>query len=382
MNLKEDLMCDKVKKVINLKEEDMKHLYHSDIFTETDMKHFRLVAFIAVALSTVTMLSCIILMPISYQYVQKVQSTMQNDMEFCKSRNRDFWTTIWNVQRRKERNSGIRFVRSAQSQNKNNRWLFGYRNDGDSATSNVNELYQNHMRLQQPYGNDAYDGDESKKSSVGDGYDGIYDGRHAKKKDKCCCQIGEPGLPGKPGIDGENGLDGQPGPDGIPGEGVEQDYLAPVLAPCIRECPPGLPGPPGFPGDKGPRGYAGEIGEPGVPGKPGEKGLQGKQGPKGPPGIMGRKGNKGEAGKRVPSVGPEGPPGRPGEMGPPGMPGPPGEKGQPGGKGQEGAPGDEGSAGLYGKPGKPGAPGPIGEAGANGGCDHCPKPRLPPGYYL
>ncbi|VDM22835.1 unnamed protein product [Wuchereria bancrofti] len=313
MNSKEDLMDDKVK-VINLKDEEEKHLYHSDIFTETDMKHFRLVAFIAVTLSTVTMLSCIILMPISYQ---------------------------------KERSSGIRFIRSTQSQKKYNRWLFGYRNDG----SNINELYQNHMRLQQPYGNDAYDGDESKKSSVGDGYDGIYDGRHAKKKDKCCCQIGKPGLPGQPGIDGENGLDGQPGPDGIPGEGVEQDYSAPVLAPCIRECPPGLPGPPGFPGDKGPRGYAGEIGEPGIPGKPGEKGLPGKQGPKGPPGIMG-------------------------------MPGPPGEKGQPGGKGQEGAPGDEGSAGLYGKPGKPGAPGPIGEAGANGGCDHCPKPRLPPGYYL
>uniref|UniRef100_A0A1I8EKI6 Col_cuticle_N domain-containing protein n=1 Tax=Wuchereria bancrofti TaxID=6293 RepID=A0A1I8EKI6_WUCBA len=83
MNSKEDLMDDKVK-VINLKDEEEKHLYHSDIFTETDMKHFRLVAFIAVTLSTVTMLSCIILMPISYQYVQKVQSTMQNDMEFCK----------------------------------------------------------------------------------------------------------------------------------------------------------------------------------------------------------------------------------------------------------------------------------------------------------
>lgn len=65
--------------------EEEQHLYRPDaLLTEADMQHFRRVAFIAVALSTVTMLSCIILMPISYQHVQRVQSTMLNDMEFCK----------------------------------------------------------------------------------------------------------------------------------------------------------------------------------------------------------------------------------------------------------------------------------------------------------
>lgn len=83
MNLKIDSKFD-TKKAMNLREEEEQHLYPSDVFTEADMKHFRCVAFIAVAISTVTMLSCIILMPISYQYVQKVQSTMLNDVEFCK----------------------------------------------------------------------------------------------------------------------------------------------------------------------------------------------------------------------------------------------------------------------------------------------------------
>lgn len=69
--------------------------------------------------------------------------------------------------------------------------------------------------------------------------------------------------------------------------GAEQDYSAPVIAQCVRECPSGPPGPPGIPGEKGPRGYEGETGEPGTTGKPGEKGLPGKQGPKGLPGIMG-----------------------------------------------------------------------------------------------
>lgn len=53
-------------------------------FTELDMKHFRRVAFVAVALSTVTMLACVVLMPLSYQYIQRVQSTMFSDIDFCK----------------------------------------------------------------------------------------------------------------------------------------------------------------------------------------------------------------------------------------------------------------------------------------------------------
>lgn len=53
-------------------------------YTEIDMKNFRRLAFSAVALSTVTMLSCIIFAPLSYQYVQRLQSNVLNDMDFCK----------------------------------------------------------------------------------------------------------------------------------------------------------------------------------------------------------------------------------------------------------------------------------------------------------
>lgn len=53
-------------------------------FNENDMRHFRRVAFVAVALSTVTMLACVVLLPISYQYIQRVQSSITNDIEFCR----------------------------------------------------------------------------------------------------------------------------------------------------------------------------------------------------------------------------------------------------------------------------------------------------------
>lgn len=59
-------------------------MMESGEFNEKDVRHFRRVAFLAVALSTVTMLSCVIVMPISYQYIQRIQSSVSNDIEFCR----------------------------------------------------------------------------------------------------------------------------------------------------------------------------------------------------------------------------------------------------------------------------------------------------------
>jgi hypothetical protein len=66
-------------------ESDMR-LYPSSsgMMTEADISHFRRVAFLAVAMSTVTVLACVVGLPLSYQYVQRVQSNMLNDMDFCK----------------------------------------------------------------------------------------------------------------------------------------------------------------------------------------------------------------------------------------------------------------------------------------------------------
>lgn len=52
--------------------------------SEAYMRHFRRVAFMAVALSTVTMLSCIVVLPLSYQYIQRVHSSVTNDLDFCR----------------------------------------------------------------------------------------------------------------------------------------------------------------------------------------------------------------------------------------------------------------------------------------------------------
>lgn len=76
-------------------------------------------AFVAVVLSTVAILSCVIGLPLSYSYVQQIQSSMYNEIEFCKVqvvsfiigfillnvlpsllqiRNRDLWNEVMQVQ--------------------------------------------------------------------------------------------------------------------------------------------------------------------------------------------------------------------------------------------------------------------------------------------
>lgn len=47
-------------------------------------RSLRVVAFCAVAFSTVSVLSCVITLPIVYSHVQSVQSFMQSEVDFCK----------------------------------------------------------------------------------------------------------------------------------------------------------------------------------------------------------------------------------------------------------------------------------------------------------
>ncbi len=47
-------------------------------------RSLRPVAFAAVAFSTISVLACVITLPMVYHHVQSVQSFMQNEVDFCK----------------------------------------------------------------------------------------------------------------------------------------------------------------------------------------------------------------------------------------------------------------------------------------------------------
>uniref|UniRef100_A0A915LS89 G-protein coupled receptors family 1 profile domain-containing protein n=1 Tax=Meloidogyne javanica TaxID=6303 RepID=A0A915LS89_MELJA len=206
--------------------------------------------------------------------------------------------------------------------------------------------------------------------------------REAVDDSLCCtCQQGPPGPDGPPGEPGKDGAPGEgPGPAGPPGKDAElHDRVLPVPPQCPCQAPPGPMGPSGPPGNDG---------QPGLPGKNGEDGHPGIQGPPGPPGPPGQpgptgcqRGPPGEPGISIPGEKPPpGPPGQPGRPGPPGSPGKPGQPGKDGENGPSGPPGEPGQKGPPGPNGPTGPTGSPGSLGAGGSCDHCPTPRLAPGY--
>nr|CAD2180487.1 unnamed protein product [Meloidogyne enterolobii] len=311
---------------------------------ERPRRSLRLLAFASVAFATVSVLGCVVTLPIVYSHVQSIQAFMQNE-----TRSRDMWREILQIQ---------------------------------SVTGvSVNETIERGKRQN----NARYDAQAI----------GSPPGSGAAGGGSCCnCQVGPPGPPGPPGRDGRPGAPGRPGNPGPPGrDGVllpgpvsSKTSLSKMPAWTSRQVfkksqrstlffigPPGPPGPKGLPGPQGEAGTPGRDGTPGLPGPPGP------QGPQGPPGLPGDKGPPGEPGKIINGA-PPGPPGPPGAPGPQGPPGPPGRDGQPGKPGPPGPPGDPGEKGADGLPGPQGPPGPRGPPGQPGSCDHCPPPRTGPGY--
>ncbi|KAK5976945.1 Nematode cuticle collagen domain protein [Trichostrongylus colubriformis] len=196
----------------------------------------------------------------------------------------------------------------------------------------------------------------------------------------CSCGIGPIGPMGPPGAEGEPGEDGHPGRPGSPGSDAEDPTAIPTPDDFCFICEPAPPGIPGMTGFKGPAGSPGGTGEPGAAGMPGPKGTPGPRGLPGRDGEIGPPGLPGPSGQVRMLQSPNGEPGPVGPPGPQGPSGPPGSIGQPGQPGQPGQDGDPGLDGANGSDGELGAPGLAGNDGSRGSCDHCPVPRTPPGY--
>ncbi|CAG9533713.1 unnamed protein product [Cercopithifilaria johnstoni] len=320
-----------------------------------DYRQMRRIAFLAIVVSTTAVVSAVITLPMLYSFIQTLENHLLLETHFCKSRTKDMWSEITALQINKKFLSRIK-----------REWSFGkwmsanfYKDIGDDTGSNYRT---------------------NSISQISES-DRIMNGNYNRQ---CCtCHMGAVGPPGPEGVEGNKGIDGYPGKDGKPGKDSE---IFPFSSKeniqsqeeCII-CPPGPPGHPGSIGSKGPPGPKGAPGNRGNDGEMGEDGLAGQAGFKGRRGQIGKPGKRGIPGRLIyipGSIGPDGPKGNLGDLGPNGVPGIDGIS-YPGPPGE---PGNDGRNGAEGKPGLPGSLGPPGEDGKPGSCNHCPAPRLPPGY--
>ncbi|KRY77014.1 Collagen alpha-4(VI) chain [Trichinella pseudospiralis] len=285
-----------------------------------------------------------ILIPIIFNRLQQFQTYMSDEVLSCHSQTLEMWAQLSNANEKLGAKNRLKRA-----------WKFGKWIDIDESNEHVVTAYQNYA------------------SPVTEDLD-----QHNSFTEHSTEKEGLPGPPGPMGEDGQNGKDGIPGEDGSPGKAGA--ILPPEKREICQLCLPGLTGPPGRAGVKGPPGPKGLPGPPGVNGIPGERGMVGAEGPPGSVGECGPPGLPGKNGKVVQVMGPPGKPGIPGKQGPKGIPGKPGRDGVRGPPGLVGDPGEPGPAGLPGNPGATGPPGEKGLTGKPGSCDHCPLPRMAPGY--
>ncbi|EJW73263.1 hypothetical protein WUBG_15823 [Wuchereria bancrofti] len=206
---------------------------------QQEANNLRRIAFCGVTMSTAATLLCVISVPMFYNYLQHMQSMMEDEIEFCRLRSDHIWREIIRTQYLAKLTGTIRIKRS------------------DIADSDANNVI--HKRNK---------------------YETIT---------ACCgCGISPPGLPGLPGLDGKDGADGKAGKPGK--DAPDAANIQPLNIPlewCF-DCEDGPPGPAGKPGPKGPPGKPGLTGFAAEDGRRGPPGPQGQIGPPGTPGVPGK----------------------------------------------------------------------------------------------
>ncbi|VDP40540.1 unnamed protein product [Heligmosomoides polygyrus] len=83
---------------LNLREKRKNHTAMSDEKTKlAEAEGLKRLAFFGIAISTVATLTAIVAVPMLYNYMQHVQSSLQNEVEFCRHRTDGLWDEFHRV---------------------------------------------------------------------------------------------------------------------------------------------------------------------------------------------------------------------------------------------------------------------------------------------
>lgn len=76
----------------------MRKLFEYQTETKNTYFQMRRVAFFAIVVSTAAVIASIVTLPMLYSYVQNFQSHLIVETEFCKSRSKDMWIEVHQLQ--------------------------------------------------------------------------------------------------------------------------------------------------------------------------------------------------------------------------------------------------------------------------------------------
>jgi len=218
----------------------------------------RVIAFAAIVFSTVAITGCLLTFPLVFHYVQTLEASVQVELDFCKSRSRDMWREMLDIQSLGgvDANTGrfmnaLHNLRSRRSPSKDSAvaslkfWASRIAKD-DAKQADAKPADS------KPIENKPADGPkEEPKASL------AAEAPKPKEKEaapqtpreqpslpqaagvalgQCCtCHRGPAGPSGQPGRDGRDGVDGMPGE---PGDRGPPAPPAPELVPKPPEqCP-------------------------------------------------------------------------------------------------------------------------------------------------
>jgi hypothetical protein len=77
------------------------------------IRSMKSVAFFAIVLSTVAVTTCLVTFPLIFHYVQTLESHVQLELDFCKSRARDMWKEMLEIQVGADRPTTARVANAA-----------------------------------------------------------------------------------------------------------------------------------------------------------------------------------------------------------------------------------------------------------------------------
>ncbi|EFP06775.1 hypothetical protein CRE_26048, partial [Caenorhabditis remanei] len=195
-----------------------------------ETESYRKIAFAGIAISTVATLTAILAVPMLYNYMQHVQSSLQTEVDFCQHRTDGLWDEYKNFQTLQGVNGRIRRAARRHTGEVTRSKKIRRQNEDEEVEIIYVDEEGNEVEDQTPTAAPTAAPAPVAQAQVPASSFAAAPPAHRSpasfasspaslSSGSCCsCGVGPAGPPGQPGQDGAPGNDGNPGAPGHPGQ--------------------------------------------------------------------------------------------------------------------------------------------------------------------